>query len=225
MHIAVKPDDRFAMFQPSDSKLPRMIIPIGQIPNFYKDPASYHTKLVRARLVSWREASYMPMGKYEGMVGEVGEIASETEALLRQYHVDWSDFSKEIMNSLPQGQYQIPESEIAKRRDLRGIRLFTIDPPTAKDLDDALHIKHLPNGHFEVGVHIADVSFFVRPGTPLDQEAQERSTTVYLIQKAIPMLPHVLCENLCSLNPSVDRLAFSVVWTLTSAGYVSCIFF
>jgi exoribonuclease R len=101
------------------------------------------------------------------------------------------------MDDLPKGTYIIPQTEIDKRRDLRQERIFTIDPATAKDLDDALSISRLPDGNFQVGVHIADVSFFVTPGTSLDKEASRRATTVYLVQKAIPMLPHILCENLC----------------------------
>ena len=96
--------------------------------------------------------------------------------------------------------------------------MLTIDPTTARDLDDALHVRRLPNGHFEVGVHIADVSHFVRPDTALDKIAAERATTTYLVQRAYPMLPRLLCEELCSLNPAVERLAFSVTWELDETG-------
>lgn len=95
---------------------------------------------------------------------------------------------------------------------------MTIDPTTARDLDDALHVRPLPNGHFEVGVHIADVSHFVRPNTALDKVAAERATTTYLVQRAYPMLPRLLCEELCSLNPAVERLAFSVTWEMDAEG-------
>lgn len=96
--------------------------------------------------------------------------------------------------------------------------MFTIDPATAKDLDDAMHIRLLDCGNYEVGVHIADVSFFINPQNALDLEAQKRCTTVYLVQKAIPMLPRLLCEELCSLNPGVDRLSFSVIWKINPQG-------
>ncbi|XP_015683723.1 DIS3-like exonuclease 2, partial [Protobothrops mucrosquamatus] len=98
--------------------------------------------------------------------------------------------------------------------------IFTIDPSTAKDLDDALSCKPLPDGNFEVGVHIADVSYFVPEGTVLDDVASERATSVYLVQKVIPMLPQLLCEELCSLNPMTDRLTFSVIWKLTPQGKI-----
>jgi DIS3-like exonuclease 2 len=114
--------------------------------------------------------------------------------------------------------WQIPAEEIARRKDLRHECIFTCDPLTAKDLDDALSITAYPDGRFKIGVHIADVSYFVREDTALDVEAARRATTVYLVQKAVPMLPHVLCETLCSLNPGVDRLAYSVEWIMTADG-------
>ena len=111
-----------------------------------------------------------------------------------------------------------PASELAARRDYRSHRIFTIDPSNARDLDDALHITPLEDGSFEVGVHIADVSYFVDVGNALDAEAAARATSVYLVQSVIPMLPHLLCEQLCSLNPGVDRLAFSAVWRMGADG-------
>ena len=116
------------------------------------------------------------------------------------------------------GDWAIPASELATQRDLRAHRIFTIDPATARDLDDALHVTPMPDGTVELGVHIADVSHFVRPGSAVDGEAQVRATSVYLVHSVIPMLPSVLCEDLCSLNPSVERLAFSCVWRMTSDG-------
>jgi VacB/RNase II family 3'-5' exoribonuclease len=116
--------------------------------------------------------------------------------------------------------WEIPQSEIDNRVDLRSEIIFTIDPLTARDLDDALSCKDLGNGTFEVGVHIADVSFFVPHNSKLDHAAKERATSVYMVQKVIPMLPRTLCEELCSLNPHVDRLAFSVFWILDSNGDV-----
>lgn len=103
---------------------------------------------------------------------------------------------------------------------MRSELVFTIDPETAKDLDDALSIKRNEDGTFEVGVHIADVSYFVKPNTSLDRDARKRATTVYLVQRAVPMLPPVLCEELCSLTPHVERLAFSVIFTMTEDGRV-----
>ncbi|KAK3258973.1 hypothetical protein CYMTET_32006 [Cymbomonas tetramitiformis] len=117
----------------------------------------------------------------------------------------------------PEEPWRIPEEEIARRRDLRGPehRTASIDPPGCVDVDDALSVHALPGGGWEVGVHIADVSHFVRAGGALDMEARARGTTVYLVDRRLDMLPGVLSENLCSLLAGVDRLAVSVLWTLT----------
>ena len=110
---------------------------------------------------------------------------------------------------------RIPERELEIRKDLRAERIFTIDPPTAKDLDDALSIKKNDDGTYDVGVHIADVSYFVKPNTALDKDARKKATSVYLVQRAVPMLPPALSEQLCSLVPGQERLAFTVIFTLT----------
>jgi len=115
----------------------------------------------------------------------------------------------------------IPERELEVRRDLRQERIFTIDPPSAKDLDDALSVKANDDGTYDIGVHIADVSYFVKPNTALDRDAKKRATSVYLVQRAVPMLPPTLSEELCSLNFGKDRLAFSVIFTMTKEGKVT----
>ena len=111
-------------------------------------------------------------------------------------------------------EWIIPESEISKRLDLRTKRIFTIDPITARDLDDALSIDKISDNIYEIGVHIADVSYFVQQGTDLDKEATKRCTSTYLTHRVYPMLPRLLCERLCSLNPKVDRLAYSVFFRM-----------
>lgn len=116
-------------------------------------------------------------------------------------------------NSIPEREYEI-------RKDLRQERIFTIDPDTAKDLDDALSIKVNDDGTYEVGVHVSDVSYFVKPNTALDRDARKRATSVYLVQRAVPMLPPTLSEEVCSLVPGVERLAFSAVFTMTTEGKV-----
>lgn len=115
----------------------------------------------------------------------------------------------------------IPERELEVRRDLRQERIFTIDPATAKDLDDALSIKVNDDGTYDIGVHVADVSYFVKPNTALDRDAKKRATAVYLVQRAVPMLPPTLSEELCSLNFGKDRLAFSVIFTMTKEAKVT----
>jgi protein SSD1 len=110
---------------------------------------------------------------------------------------------------------RIPEHEFKGRQDLRNQRIITLDPEDAKDLDDALSIKVNDDGTYDVGVHIADVSYFVKPNTALDRDARKRATSVYLVQRSVPMLPPMLCEQLCSLLPGQERLAFSVIYTMT----------
>jgi protein SSD1 len=112
--------------------------------------------------------------------------------------------------------YSIPEREFEVRKDLRGERVFTIDPDTARDLDDAISVKLNEDGTYDVSVHIADVSYFVKPNTALDRDARKRATSVYLVQRAVPMLPPTLSEQLCSLVPGQDRLAFSIIFTMTN---------
>ena len=114
----------------------------------------------------------------------------------------------------------IPDRELEVRKDLRKERVFTIDPETAGDLDDALSVKINEDGTYDVGVHIADVSFFVKPNTALDRDARKRATSVYLVQRSVPMLPHKLIEEMCSLLPGQERLAFSVIFTMTKEAKV-----
>jgi DIS3-like exonuclease 2 len=114
-------------------------------------------------------------------------------------------------------EWIIPKSEIKQRLDLRKKRIFTIDPITAKDLDDALSIEKITDTIYEIGVHIADVSYFVQQGSDLDKEALKRSTSTYFVHKVFPMLPRLLCERLCSLNPNVDRLTYSIFYRLDLA--------
>lgn len=111
-------------------------------------------------------------------------------------------------------EWKIPQEEIEKRLDLRSKRIFTIDPITAKDLDDALSIEKISDKIYEIGVHIADVSYFVQQGSDLDKEAQKRCTSTYFVHKVYPMLPRLLCERLCSLNPNVDRLTYSIFYRI-----------
>lgn len=185
--------------------------------------------------VEWSAWSKLPWGTNVRFVGEAGVISTETQALLMQNGVDHGDFPPGVMRSLQNflpekteevdsgvnirgSNWKIPEEEIAKRRDLRKERIFTIDPTTARDLDDALSVTPLADGTVEIGVHIADVTYFIRPDSDLDREARRRATTVYLVQKAIPMLPPLLCEELCSLNPQVDRLTYSCFWRMNVDG-------
>lgn len=202
-----------------------------------QNPAAYANSIFLASIKEkWSETSKLPWGHNVRFVGEAGAIHAETQALLVQNGVDHGDFPRtvirELREFLPENDHRgvdvganvrgsrwtIPDEEIAKRRDLRNQRIFTIDPTGAKDLDDALSVTVLSDGTIEMGVHIADVTYFVRPNTNLDREARRRATTVYLVQQAIPMLPPLLCEELCSLNPLVDRLTYSCIWRMHPDG-------
>ncbi|KAJ3280299.1 hypothetical protein HK104_000770 [Borealophlyctis nickersoniae] len=204
---------KIVWFKPTDKRVPLLAIPIEHAPkDWLAKPQAFENVLYRAMVRKWQATSNHPFGVVTGVIGQMGEIPIETDALLCDAGIDWDEFSEDVDECLPATPWTIPKEEIAARRDLRQERIFSIDPPTAKDLDDAVSVKPLDDGTFEVGVHIADVSYFVKPDTALDKEALHRATTVYLVQRAIPMLPPLLCEELCSLNPGVDRLAFSVIW-------------
>lgn len=173
---------------------------------------------------SWPETSRHPNGHFVRSLGDIESSEAETEALLLEHDVEYRPFSKNVLDCLPKegDKWTVPdlnqneEPQLSKRIDLRDKLVCSIDPPNCVDIDDALHAKVLPNGNFEVGVHIADVTHFVKANTPLDQEGAARSTSVYLVDKRIDMLPMLLGTNLCSLKPYVDRFAFSVIWELDS---------
>ncbi|XP_072428623.1 DIS3-like exonuclease 2 isoform X1 [Chiloscyllium punctatum] len=213
---------RFFMFSPVDHRVPRILVPSEECPkDFMARPSDYENVLFICRIVDWRDDSSFADGHLTKSLGQAGEIEPETEGILTEYDVDFSDFPDEVLDCLPKSlPWTIAKEELQKRKDLRKECIFTIDPATARDLDDALSCRELPDGNFEVGVHIADVSYFVHEGTALDTMASKRATSVYLVQKVIPMLPRLLCEELCSLNPMQDKLAFSVIWTLTPQGKI-----
>lgn len=209
-----------ALFSPSDYRVPRLKIPMKQCPpDFMARHQDYLSRIFLAKIVEWNEPKFA-FGELVRDIGLVGDIEAETEALLLENGVDYSEFPEAVTKDLPTVPWSIPPQEIKNRKDLRDQCIFTIDPSTARDLDDAMSCQPLPSGNFRVGVHIADVSYFIAEETPLDRMASERATSVYLTQKVIPMLPRVLCEHLCSLNPGEDRLAFSVIWELAPNGKV-----
>ena len=175
---------------------------------------------------SWDRDSRYPVGHFVRSLGELETKGAETEALLLEYDVQYRPFPKTVLDCLPpEGHdWRVPADTNSAgwkgRRDLRELLVCSIDPPGCVDIDDALHARKLPNGNFEVGVHIADVSHFVRPNNAMDEEASMRGTTVYLVDKRIDMLPTLLGTDLCSLKPYVERYAFSVVWEITADAVV-----
>ncbi|KAJ4326086.1 exosome catalytic subunit dis3 [Neodidymelliopsis sp. IMI 364377] len=173
---------------------------------------------VLATIDSWDKDSRYPVGHFVRSLGELESKGAETEALLLEWDVQYKPFPKTVLDCLPaEGHdWKVPESTEDPgwkgRKDLRDLIVCSIDPPGCVDIDDALHARKLPNGNWEVGVHIADVSHFVKPNNAMDKEASQRGTTVYLVDKRIDMLPMLLGTDLCSLKPYVERYAFSVLW-------------
>ncbi|KAI0221721.1 DIS3-like exonuclease 2 [Lamellibrachia satsuma] len=215
MVITVYPASRFLC-------LSVLKIPVSECPEGYLQRAGdFKNTLYIARITEWENPNYAK-GTLARSLGEAGEIEPETEGILIENGIDYGDFPPQALNDLPKNlPWRIPSEEFTKRRDLRTKCIFTIDPATARDLDDAISCESLGNGEYEVGVHIADVTYFLPPDTCLDTVAGSRATSVYLVQKVVPMLPRLLCEELCSLNPDVDRLTFSVVWKVNEQGEVS----
>lgn len=164
-------------------------------------------------LGEWRDARDLPRARVKRILGRAGEHNVEMHAILAEFGLPL-----EFPDSVVQASEQIPNGctpeEIRKRRDVRSVPTLTIDPEDAKDLDDALSLRKLENGHWEVGVHIADVSHYVQPNTVIDMEAAARATSVYLVDRVVPMLPEKLSNDLCSLNPHTDKLSFSAIFEL-----------
>ncbi len=166
---------------------------------------------VLVRLEDWPDKADSPYGKVIQVLGKPGEHHTEIHGILAEYGLP-HEFPKEVEDYANALDTSITETEIAKRRDMRKDLTFTIDPKDAKDFDDALSFKVLDNGLYEIGIHIADVSHYVEEGTVLDDEAYERATSIYLVDRVVPMLPEVLSNNACSLRPLEEKLTFSAVF-------------
>ncbi len=169
---------------------------------------------VAAIIDRWDRKEPNPHGYISDVLGEPGENDTEMHAILAEYGLPYR-FTPEVENAADAIPEEITEKDLKGRKDFRKILTFTIDPTDAKDFDDALSLRKLDNGNFEVGVHIADVSYYVKPGSLMDQEAQARGTSVYLVDRTVPMLPEKLSNKLCSLRPNEDKLTFSAVFEIT----------
>ena len=178
-------------------------------------------KRVLVTIDAWDQSSRYPEGHFVRSLGDLETKGAETEALLLEYDVQYRPFPKGVLDCLPSEghEWKVPvnteDPGWQGRKDLRDLLICSIDPVGCQDIDDALHAKPLPNGNYEVGVHIADVSHFVKPNNAMDTEASIRGTTVYLVDKRIDMLPMLLGTDLCSLKSYVERYAFSVIWEIT----------
>lgn len=207
-------------FLPYDRRIPTIRIRTRQA-------ASLKGHKVVVSIDAWSRNSKWPEGHFVRDIGMAESRDAETETLLLEFDVAYRPFAKSVTDCLPvEGDKWVvppkPADDLMDhsgwrgRRDLRNLLVCSIDPPNCQDIDDALHARPLPNGNYEVGVHIADVSHFVKPETAMDAEAASRGTTVYLVDKRIDMLPPLLGTNLCSLMPNVERFAFSTLWEITT---------
>ncbi|KAF4529614.1 hypothetical protein B566_EDAN018024 [Ephemera danica] len=214
----LKPDKinpEFALLSPRDSRVPRIKVAAAKCPPNY---TTMPEMLYLAEIKKWDNTNFAS-GTLERIVGMAGSIETETESILMENGLEVTPYGPEMAKYYPQLPYTIPQEEIDKREDLREMCIFTIDPATARDLDDAVSYKALPGGECEVGVHISDVSHFLQEGTPLDEMVSSRATTTYLVQSVYHMLPYDLCK-LCSLTPGEDKLAFSVLWRVSADGTI-----
>lgn len=169
---------------------------------------------VIVKMTEWRAGEKNPTGEITKILGKPGDHNTEIHSILAEYGLPY-EFPDGVEAEADRIDRSIDEEEVrANRRDMRGVLTFTIDPKDAKDFDDALSIQKLPNGNWEIGVHIADVSHYVVPGTILDEEAYSRATSVYLVDRVVPMLPEVLSNDVCSLRPNEDKYTFSAVFEL-----------
>jgi len=168
---------------------------------------------VIARIIDWKVGDKNPLGEVIKILGPAGENEAEIHSIMAEFGLPF-EFDQSLLNESLKIEDSISNEELKKRRDFRKETTFTIDPEDAKDFDDALSLKFLDNGNYEVGVHIADVTHYVKEGSPIDQEAYQRATSVYLVDRTIPMLPERLSNELCSLRPREDKLTFSAVFVL-----------
>ncbi|KAH0938673.1 LOW QUALITY PROTEIN: hypothetical protein HID58_006134 [Brassica napus] len=218
-------DDDYIQLMPADPRFTKLIVPFHALPGGIRarlesmDP-TLEAELVAAQIVDWSEGSQFPLAQITHMFGRGSELEPQINAILYQNSVCDSEFSHDSLASLPRAPWEVPEEEVQRRKDLRDLCVFTIDPSTATDLDDALSVQSLPGGFLRVGVHIADVSYYVLPDTALDTEAQFRSTSVYMLREKNTNVASIIVRQR-SLNPGVDRLAFSIFLDLNREGVVT----
>jgi len=204
----------FAFLIPDNKNMPfDLFIPLSKL-----NGAEQGQKAV-ARVVDWESKSKNPVAEIINVLGYPGEHETEMHAILAEFELPYH-FTDEVENDAEKIPAGITEQDIASRRDLRNVPTFTIDPEDARDFDDALSLRRLENGNWEAGVHIADVTHYVRPDSLTEEEAKQRATSVYLVDRVVPMLPERLSNHICSLNPHADKLTYSVVFELNDKAEV-----
>jgi ribonuclease R len=178
-----------------------------------------HGDKVQVKITDWPENSKNPFGKIIQVLGKPGDHNTEIHSILLEYGLPYK-FDNEVEKDASSLSLEITKEEISKRRDMRQDLTFTIDPKDAKDFDDALSFTKLTNGNYEIGIHIADVSHYVQPNTIIDKEAYSRATSVYLVDRVVPMLPEILSNGACSLRPNEEKLTFSAVFEINEKAQI-----
>ena len=205
----VEISERYAFVVPDSRNMPYdVFVPIGET------KGAQDKQKVVVQIIEWKKGMKCPTGEIVDVLGDSGENDVEMHAILASFDLPYS-YPEHIDKLAKRISAEIPEKEYSMRRDFRGSPTFTIDPKDAKDFDDALSIRRLENGCWEVGVHIADVTHYVKPGTAINREAEERATSVYLVDRTVPMLPERLSNFICSLRPNEEKLCFSAVFEIT----------
>lgn len=211
----VQKSSNYAFLIPSGKQLPYDVF----IPLEHLNGAESGDKVV-VKITSWPENQKNPVGEVIEVLGSSGDNDTEMNAIMAEYELPVK-FPPAVLKAAEKIPLEIPEEEIRKRRDCREVTTFTIDPKDAKDFDDALSIRQLKEGLYEVGIHIADVSYYVKENTVLDKEAYARATSVYLVDRTVPMLPERLSNGVCSLRPDEDKLCFSAIFKMDANAQVS----
>ncbi len=209
-----KVSDRFAFVVPDDKKmLHDIFVPLNDL------HGASNGEKVQVAITDWPADAKNPMGKIIHILGKQGENNTEMNAILAEYGFPLS-FPSEVEKEADAIPEQVSAADLKDRKDFRDTVTFTIDPLDAKDFDDAISFKKLPNGNYEIGVHIADVSHYIKPNSSLEKEAQQRATSVYLVDRVIPMLPERLSNGVCSLRPHEDKLCFAAVFEMDDTAHI-----
>ena len=207
---------KIVWFKPTDKRVPLIAIPTEQAPrDFVEHHQDYANRIFVACIKRWPITSLHPFGTLVELLGEMGDLKVETNALLRDNNFGPDDFSEAVLKNIGFDDWSITnesEEALASRRDFREEITFTIDPNGTEDFDDALHVKDLGDGKIEIGIHVADAAHFVKANSLVDREAKKRGTGVYLMNRAVNMLPPKLASEVCSLSPGEERFTVSVVF-------------
>ncbi|KAI7848162.1 hypothetical protein BDC45DRAFT_541277 [Circinella umbellata] len=220
-HAPIKEAPRIVWFKATDKRVPLIAIPIEQAPaDFVDNSENYSNRLFVGSIKRWPITSLHPFGTLERELGVIEDLNIQTKAILADNNVTDTEFSEAVHSCLPSIPYQIEADTLESRREMKDVRVFTLENANAEVLDNAFSIQKLGDDTYEVGVHVSDVTHFIKAHSPLDKEARARAVRVELVHKAVPILPTEFTEQVTNLVPNEPRLTFSVVWKLSSAGKV-----